>query len=92
MLPGDVEEGEAKGGGQGEVAEETESNVHFLAGCARYDGDFQEGYNVRAYLRDMRMRNGRKVRMKSRKLATDPEVAFFMMTERRKVNMMMETP
>ena len=32
MLPGDVEEGEAKGGGQGEVAEETESNVHFLAG------------------------------------------------------------
>ena len=32
LLPGDVEEGEAKGGGQGEVAEETESNVHFLAG------------------------------------------------------------
>ena len=44
------------------------------------------------YLRDMRMRNGRKVRMKRRKLATDPEVAFFMMTERRKVNMMMEMP
>ena len=44
------------------------------------------------YLSDMRMRNGRKVRMKRRKLATDPEVAFFMMTERRKVNMMMEMP
>ena len=45
-----------------------------------------------AYLREMRMRNGRKVRMKRRKLATDPDVAFFMMTERRKVNMMMEVP
>ena len=40
----------------------------------------------------MRIRNGRKVKMKSRKLATDPEVAFFMMTDRRKVNMMMEMP
>ena len=45
-----------------------------------------------AYLRDMRMRKGRKVRMKRRKLATDPEVAFFIMTESRKVNMMMEMP
>ena len=32
MLPGDVEEGEAEGGRQGEVAEEAESNVHFFAG------------------------------------------------------------
>ena len=44
------------------------------------------------YLKDIRMRKGKKVRMKRRKLATDPEVAFFMMTERRKVNMMMEMP
>ena len=62
--------------------------------CTSSLGDF---YHVdcdikAAYLREMRMRNGRNVRMKSRKLATDPEVAFFMMTERRKVNMMMEMP
>ena len=44
------------------------------------------------YLKDIRMRKGMKVRMKRRKLATDPDVAFFMMTERRKVNMMMEVP
>ena len=44
------------------------------------------------YLKDIRMRKGKKVRMKRRKLATDPEVAFFMMAERRKVKKMMETP
>ena len=40
----------------------------------------------------VRMKGRGKVRMKRRKLATDPEVAFFIMTESRKVNMMMEMP
>ena len=62
--------------------------------CTSSLGDFYhvDGDIKAAYLREMRMRNGRKVRMKRRKLATDPDVAFFMMTERRKVNMMMEVP
>ena len=55
---------------------------------------FEITLNIRGTcsLREMMMINGMKVKMKSKKAPTEPDVDFCIMTERRKMNMMMEIP